>query len=202
MERKQHTDIAVKIKSLIIIVSIFAMMIFMSSVAIYNGGSITSYGNDSTVINGVLRAKGDFKYYFPHGVAAGTALAYTPNISQNVPFRMVPGLTVIENDFITVAGDSITIIRDGHYLLQMFANMSSNNNNDFEIRLRKNFKTTGVTTWFQGSTTGSGNYTPISYGWYIDVVSGDDLSFYLTNLTNNDDATIRGFKFMIYKMPE
>jgi hypothetical protein len=152
-----------------------------------------------------LTVKGDLVYNYTHGNAVISGASYTPTLTQNVPLKLTPSMTIKEADNMTIAGDTVTIWTgfSGDYTFKMFGNLASANNNDFVIQCRKNNVEVDTNDRYQGSTTGTSNYTPISFEWYLSgLVAGDDISFFIVNATNNDDPVIRGYKIIVDKMPE
>lgn len=157
--------------------------------------------NSATVAKQYLRVNGDFTYEYRHAAAYGEGLSYAPNLTQNVYTKLVPSLTTIEADGITVAGDSITIVTPGDYYIQMSCSFHGTANDDFAIKLYKNGATTASRA--RVSADGANNDVSVSYFWYVkDLVAGDDYCFRMTNLDSNTDPTITDFKYYIRKEPE
>lgn len=165
--------------------------------------SILSFGQANTTnFKGDIITSGDLKYNFIHGLIYKTAAAYTPNITQNVHFKLVPGMTVAEADGITIAGDSITILTAGDYFFQLATAVSSSAGKDFQIALFKNGSPYNGSQLFL-STSGANDYESNDWFWYsFTSVSGDNYSFHLTGLTDNTDLTISEIKIYVAKIPE
>jgi hypothetical protein len=156
---------------------------------------------DKTVINGDLTVTGQIKYDFIHMVAYLTGATYTPNVSTNTPFKLVPGMTVTENDGLTIAGDSITIITPGDYKLDIVG-VSTAESANWKLTVRKNgtLFTSGHCAW---TSTGSTIYDNFSWFYYFpSLAAGDDISFYITNETGSNDPTFRALKYYIEMKPE
>jgi len=164
-------------------------------------------GVTKTVLStsGDLTLAGDLKYKVSHGDAVISGASYVPSLTVNVPLKLVPSMTVKESDSITIAGDTVTIAatRGGDYKFRIYGNISSVSGNDFVINERKNSVVIDVNDYFECSTTGATNFTPIAYEWYTHgLVAGDKISWWITNTTNSDDPTIRSFKVIVEKVPD
>ena len=148
------------------------------------------------VSNQSVRINGDLTYDYRHAVAYGEALTYTPAVTQNVYTKLTPTLTTSEADGITIAGDSIKIIKTGDYYVNVVCTFSGANGNDWRLKLYRS--RSGVLTAVSGSnhvtSTGASNYVTLNYFWYVvDAAVDDGYSFRMTNTTNNDDPTITDF---------
>ena len=153
-------------------------------------------------IQGNLNITGQVSYDFKHLVAYLTAGNYTPNVSQNTAFKLAPSMTTTENDGLTFAGDTVTIITAGDYKLDIGGVLQGSNGDDFKFTVRKNGTefTTGNAVV---TTTGAGNYQTFTWFYYFTgLAAGDDLSFYVTNESSNNDPTFRAFKVYIKKEME
>jgi lysophospholipase L1-like esterase len=148
----------------------------------------------------VLYVNADLKYQFVHGSAYD--LTYTPSLTQNVPLKFTPGMTNTEADYLTIAGDTITVPA-GSYYVRLYMGVASANNDDFEIRCRVNNVEYNTNLVMNGSTTSATNKTPFSYEWYLsELAASSKISFYITNLTNNNDPVITNTHLIITKAPE
>lgn len=184
-------------KKLLVIISICFIVIAL------NWGGISKYAAGVLTINegtGKATFTGDVAWAFVHG--SWYDASYTPSLTQNVPLKFTPGGTAAEQDGLTIAGD--TIVTNGvvgSYNVFFTCNMSSNNNNDFEIRLKVDNVEYNTALRLTGSTTSTSNYTPMAYNWYLEDI-GSNISFYIVNLTNNDDPVVRNTHVVIQKIPE
>jgi hypothetical protein len=164
--------------------------------------SLTTFGQAAERHNTAINTIGDITYGFTHAAAYAENISYTPNLTQNVYTKLLPSFTISEATNITIAGDSMTIITPGDYLILFTITLSGANGDDFRIKLYKNNAITGINGSNHITTTGAPNYTSLSYFWYsISLVLNDKLSFRMTNTTNNGDPTISDIKFYIEKKP-
>lgn len=150
-----------------------------------------------------------YDYIHLFGVKEDTSV--TPDCNGNgVYTKILPALTkaytatsgLIENDGLTAAGDSITIITAGDYRITYSFTMVGGNATDWKIAVFLNsVKQYGV----RRTTTGATNYSGGTLPFYLkDLVAGDDISFKVTNLTNpyTDDPTFTNINVFIEKAPE
>lgn len=153
-------------------------------------GQVLKLNNNLVSIDasGNTTITGDLTYALRHGEMVIEGATYTPNLTQNVWFKMVPGMTVTEQDNITLAADSITITTAGSYLVTFTITFSAANGDDFMVGIAKNGT---VVRNVRRTTTGATNYQGAMVQKYMDnLVVGDDISFYIMNITDNDDPTI------------
>jgi len=137
---------------------------------------------------------------FIHAIMyAVPGLGYEPNTAQNVPFKLTPGFTVNENAGFTIAGDSITILYEGDYLVHFVCAFSGATATDWHFSMWKNFSTEGVSAHAYNTSTGAGNYTDVSWFNYYHFMAGDVLCWKVTNITNNFDPLIHAIKWYIEK---
>jgi hypothetical protein len=160
------------------------------------------FNSDTLRINGDLKVSGQITFAYKHLVAYLTGGSYTPNVVSNTPFKLAPGTTVTENDGLTYAGDTITIITAGDYKLEFAAVLQGSNGDDFKFTVRKN-----GTEFTSGNavitTTGAGNYITVNWFYYFPgLAAGDDISFYVTNEGSSNDPTFRAWKVYIKKEME
>jgi hypothetical protein len=125
-----------------------------------------------------------------HLFAAKDSMVYTPNVTQNVYFKMAPGLTSIEADGVTFAGDSITVVHAGDYMMEVSLTMTGAGGDDFSIGVFKN----SVRQYHMiNTTTDAANYQAVTLSFYLrSLVAGDFISLRTTNLRDGDDPTFRG----------
>ena len=145
---------------------------------------------------------------FAHFVGSADSLTYTPDLGGASTFiKLTPGMIAHETDYITYAADSITIDAgyDGDYLIDISIRLSGANVNDvWQIKVYKNgLAMLSDVGRFIFRTTASGQADTRSFFWYlIDLVEGDDISFYIANLTADRDPTIMDMKIFISRMAE
>ncbi len=161
--------------------------------------TIDSTGNVD--ISGVLT------YNYIHAFAEKEDTTITPNCNGNGVYTKIGGLFnstgIIENDGLTLSlGDSITIITPGDYRITYSFTVLGGNAIDWKIAVFKNsVKQYGV----RRTTSGVTNYSGGTLPYYLkNLVTGDDISFKVTNLTNpyTDDPTFTNLNIFIEKMPE
>jgi hypothetical protein len=183
-------------KNTLTILFLFCSLLSIGQVCSINQGGIT------TNIGGKCVISGDLTYGFIHGVATSNNLTYTPLLTQNVALKLAPVMVVMEQDGLIIIGDT-AIVPAGDYSVKIYSDIASQNNNDFKITIRTNNSTTAFTSFWRGSTTSTSNYTSIAYEWYLtNLTANTNISFWITNLTNNDDPVISRFKVIIEKKPE
>lgn len=164
-------------------------------------GGIT-INTDTVKINGTLKVDGDLTYEYIHLVAYTTGGSYTPNTVSNTEFKLAPTFTTAENDGLTFAGDTVTIIEPGDYMVSFMTVFQAANGDDWVFKCRKNG--TAITSGNLAlSSTGAGNYISGSWMWYlVGLAVGDDISFSVTNEGSSNDPTFRSIKIFIEKKPE
>ena len=162
------------------------------------------YLNNNTV---AITSTGDIEYGYSHFVGSADSVSYTPTVSQNVYTKIKPGMVEHEADHITFAADTLTINSgyDGDYLVFISIRLAGANANDFwRIKIYKNKLAFPVSVGqFIFKTTAGGVSDTKSYVWYLkDLVAGDDISFYVTNLSASRNPTIEDMKIFMDKKPE
>ena len=171
--------------------------------------SITLFGQ-STIgehididASGNVTIAGWLKYEYAHVVAGATGLSYTPTITKDVYLKIAPTMATLEADYVTFAGDTATIINPGDYFIMYTARHSAANANDvWEVQLRKNAVDSEVSQFIY-RTTAAGLSDTKTYFWYLkNLVAGDDLSFWITNLTASRNPTFVDIKIFIEQKPE
>lgn len=165
-------------------------------IATFNKGGYNSDEKASLDTTGKFETTGDLTYSLRHAFLNKTA-SYTPAISQNVYLKLAPGFTTVEASNMTVGGDTLVNVTAGDYYMIWTFDVSGNANDDFEFQVRKN--SVSVQTAIQ-TTTGTGNYQHTTILWYFHALAaGDKISFYCTNISNNDDPTLRNQSIYIRK---
>ena len=174
-------------------------------------GSSLSNGIDSALIYGdfnarTLRINADVSYNLPHGVFSADSVNVTSVITPLGHYtKMLPTMTAREADYLTFAGDTITIIKAGDY--EVYSNMcvtTSNQNDRLQIKVFKNgVPYSPALGRFIIQSEGTGITSSHGYLWYATGCAvGDKLSFYITNLTAARNAVISDMKVVIKRMPE
>jgi hypothetical protein len=152
------------------------------------------------LVGGSAEIVDDVKWTFRHAFLRYDTTAYVPAVAQNVYTTLTPGFTTIDNDSITVAADTITILTPGDYYSLATFSVSGGNNDNFVFALYKN----GVIVNRKLVTTrGAGNDIPVSMQNYIvGATRNTGLSLRVTNTTDNDDPTLNGIAWYLEKKPE
>ena len=138
----------------------------------------------------------------PHGAMSFADSAFVVALSQNVWGKITNVandlFTVQDADDITIAGDSMTIAVDGDYILNWSLSFSGGPSDVFQIVVYKNAVLESVKMSRKTSNADTGNMgLPV----YIEnLVVGDDLSFYIRNTGDNDDATLVASSIYIYML--
>ena len=98
-------------------------------------------------------------------------------------------------DYMTFAGDSITIITPGAYFLQFAIDGTGVSAADrFDFSLYKN----GVAV--AGTPSVKGTSPSIQWFWYLeDLIAGDDLRMMVTNTVNGNNLTLEDGAIFIEK---
>ena len=183
---------------------------YSNSIAIGYGSTPTAsnqimLGNtntEETYINGDVTITGQVKYDYKHLVIYTTGGSYTPNTVSNVEFRLLPTFSTTENDGLTFAGDSITVITPGDYFIQFGVSLQGANGSDWIFKCRKNGVAI-ITGNLALSTSGAGNYISGQWFWYLlSLAAGDDICFTVTNEGGTDDPTFRSIKVFMEMKPE
>lgn len=140
-----------------------------------------------------------------HWVGSADGVTYTPAITKDVYIKITPGMVEHENDGMTYAADTLTIIKSGDYTVDIAVRFSGANQNDvWQIKVYKNNAAMSSSVGrFIIRTTAAGQPDSRSFFWYLqDLATDDDISFHMTNLTATRDPTIVDFKIFIAKVFE
>ena len=106
--------------------------------------------------------------------------------------------TVVDATGITASGDSITVTRSGDYLVFIGLSFSGGPSDVYHMAVYKN----GAITPFEmhrnttNNDTGNANLN----GYLEGLVAGDDISFWMRNTGDNDDATLISSQFTFYML--
>ena len=156
--------------------------------------------NDSLTVNGDVLVNGDITFDMVHAFSYLSEAAYTPNTVVNIPFKLIPGTTIDYLEGVTIAGDSVTILKDGSYKLMLHVTFSGDVNVDWVIDAYKNNVAQNKGK-LKCTTTGAANFNGNVWCWhFMDIVAGDDLSLKITNITNSTDPVIKEVQLEVYKM--
>ena len=156
-------------------------------------------------IKGDLHVEGDLIYEFIHAYGGVAGADVTPDMTQNVYLKLNPGSTWLEIDGMSCTGDSITILTDGDYYIDISLAISGANQNDF-WRVKPYVNSVAYASEvsaFRWRVTTAGVSDTRDYFWYLRDLDADDvISFWITNETGSRDPTISQFKIYIEKKPE
>lgn len=145
--------------------------------------------NTSSGIGQVMYWGGDLTYQLRHAHLYFNDSSEVINLTQNVYTHLTNEtktlFTVDESSNVTCAGDTITIVTPGDYLLSFdFVGDGAGVNDIYKFKLYKN------NTAVAGGTLSKGAVSAVGWNWYIeDAVAGDDFKIMVTNTVDNDDLT-------------
>lgn len=149
--------------------------------------------------DGTMILADDLSYNVRHGLMHISGATYTPDVTQNIPFKLTPGMSNYEPPVgMTLAGDSAVCITTGAYTFSIGITMSGNNSVDWEIAAFVN--SVQYTDYFTITTTNTSNFITASWFWYIDLTAGDNVGFKITNLSDSSDPIIRNMKIDYIKL--
>ena len=157
-------------------------------------------------VNGDVRIQGDLSYELIHAVSFLEDITYDLTLTtKDRYYKITPTFpktgSNVEIDGITFAGDSLTIVTPGDYYISFgFSMVSGTNNEEYKWAVFKN----NVKQYGQKRTWTTGNVAGGNIIMYLtSLVAGDDISFRMTNLSNNTDvARLSNLNFYIEKKPE
>jgi len=138
----------------------------------------------------------------PHGAMSfgdsSTVVALTDDVWDKLTGPAVPVFVVQDQDDITLAGDTITITVDGDYMATLSISFSGTSSDIFEIAFYKNSVKESVSMSRSTSNNDVGNMTLPVY--LENLVAGDDISIWIRNTGDNDDATLISGSLTIYML--
>jgi hypothetical protein len=128
----------------------------------------------------------------PHGAMnfsdSATVIALTQNVWAKITGPSGDLFMIRDADDLTIAGDSITIEIDGDYMLWTAFSFDGTTNSVFHIAVYKNGV---VTDWEMHRKTATNDTGNMSMPTYIEnLVVGDDISIWIENTGNSNDATM------------
>ena len=165
-------------------------------------GNIMTTGNGTMhfgVGTGKVNITGDLNYDLCHGYYYFSERSEIINLTQNVYSKITKAgnnlWTNEESNGITFAGDTVTIVRPGDYVITFnFSGAGAGTNDNYRFKLYKN----GVA--ILGSCTAKSTKAEVNWTWHCeDLVAGDDLSIRVTNTVDNDDITAENASLYIRK---
>jgi len=139
-------------------------------------------------------------YEPPHGsmVFADSAavIALTQNVWAKITNAANDLYTVVDADGITVAGDTITVITPGDYVIWVGLSFEGGPSDVFHIAIYKNFAITPFEMHRKTANADTGNAA--MNGLLDNLAAGDDISIYIRNTGDNDDATLVSSQVTIF----
>lgn len=139
-------------------------------------------------------------YEPPHGTFAFADSAYILDLTSST-WAKITNLnndlyTVIDDDGVTLAGDTMSIVTPGDYMLWVSISFDGNQQDVYHCAIYKNSVITPFEMHRKTATNDTGN---MSMSALLDeLVVGDDISIYIQNTANNNDPTFISSQFMIY----
>jgi len=138
-------------------------------------------------------------YRPPHGAMNFSDSATVVALTQNVWAKMTGPygnvFTVNDGDGITIAGDTITISVPGDYMAWFGLSFTGGPSDVFHVAIYKNGV---ITTWEMHRKTSNADTGNMGMPMYLDNLAvGDDISIYIRNTGDNDDATLISGQFVI-----
>lgn len=158
------------------------------------------------VVTATIDIDGYIKKNYIHGNTFKNGLSVNLTITNvNQWYKLLPTMpstgTHIYFNGLTFAGDSCTITKAGDYKGSFSIDQSGGTNNEeYEVGVFLN----GFATYLRGGTWTTGSILPHTIDFYFDDLSlGDDISFWVRNITNATDTyIIRGAAFNIERLDE
>lgn len=148
---------------------------------------------------------GDLTYRFIRAVGSADSIAVSIGGTQNVYYKIVTNaMTWRETDGLTCAGDSVTILTKGDYIVHAFLAVTTVNANDImRVKMYVNHTPSPASygRWIINSG-GAGLADVHPYLWYRTLQANDVLSFYITNQTGSRAVSIQDFKIYVEKKSE
>lgn len=141
-------------------------------------------------------------YSPPHGSLAFADSAAVIPLTQNVWGKVTNGnndlYTVIDADGITSAGDSITVITPGDYVIWISLSFMGGPSDQYHAAVYKNAVITSFESHRKTSNNDTGNMS--INGYLEDLAAGDDISYYIRNTGDNDDPTLVSSQITIFML--
>ena len=141
-------------------------------------------------------------YLPPHGSLAFADSAAVIPLTQNIWAKITNGAqdlyTVINADGLTSAGDTITIITPGDYVLWMSLSFEGGPSDVYHVAVYVNEVITPFEMHRKTSNNDTGNASLNAY--LDDLDTGDDISIYIRNTGDNDDATLVSSQITVFML--
>jgi len=153
-----------------------------------------------TIINVDSTVTTVLDYEPPHGSFTFSDSAAVVALTQNVWAKITNAandlFTTVDADGITMAGDSITVVTAGDYMLWFGLSFSGGASDVWHVAIYKNAV---ITPFEMHRNTGNNQIGNANLNALFDnLVAGDDISVYIRNTGDNDDATLISSQLMIY----
>lgn len=160
----------------------------------------TTFIYNHTKIDSNLYVNGDISYELAHAEAAFEDSNITISVTQNVYTKITNATNTLfslgDADYITVDGDSATIIRPGDYWSMLSFEIDGSTNDRFKVAYFKN----GTKVFGMAQKFAAVDAKIISFQYYFEnMVAGDDISIRITNLANNNDPVVNSGSLYIEK---
>lgn len=138
----------------------------------------------------------------PHGELAFSDSALVIDVTQGVFSKITNGnndlFSVTDASNVTIAGDTLTIIYPGDYIVAASISFSGSAADVWEFALFKNGVLASPKIERSTSQTDIGN---VSFPFYVEsLVAGDDLSLRITNTASNDDPTMVSASWVTWRL--
>jgi len=165
----------------------------------YGNGLITVRPDSTTVLTGCLI------YRFSHGFMffrdSATVIIATQNVWYKVNNATNSLWQLKEFEHITKIADTVRIDSQGDYWGMFTLRLSSANQLDrYQLGVFVNGALEASSTQTLGANNGQ---ITITVQWYFSMTNvGDMISLRVRNMTNNNDPTLIGGSFYMYKIPE
>ena len=141
-------------------------------------------------------------YSPPHGAMSfadsASVIALTQNNWGKITNAANDLFTIQDEDDLEFDGDTITIEVAGDYIVNWSLSFSGGPSDVFQIAIYKNAALESVKMSRKTSNNDTGNMGLPAY--IENLVIGDDLSFYIRNTGDNDDATMVSSSIVIYML--
>ncbi len=114
-----------------------------------------------------------------------TGETYTPDVTSGTPVKITPAF-INSGNGMTFAGDTLTVNANGggDWYMSFSYILNVANTDDIQVEFRVNDAVIHVMT---ASGSGAADYVTVSSFHYEELDAGDDISFYVDNLVDNDD---------------
>jgi hypothetical protein len=148
------------------------------------------------IVSGQISANGQ-----AHGILGFADSARTVACAQNVWSKITNSwgslYQVGDTTWVTNTGDSLKILKAGHYMFNTNWSYSGNNGETWKIGTFKNNVLQGWPSSRYTSTSDTGNHTELAY---FECAANDWISFRVMNLTDSDDPTFKAADIVVERL--